>query len=102
MCTLALMGIAIAGHVCCEEELGGLFENTIGGKAISIDAQNSQMVVKTFENFTFSVAPNAKIVNQGGFEIQLKEIKIGDYVTVDYQDSSGTLIATDIEVDYAR
>ena len=99
---LVLITVAIVRPIHCEEELGGPFENTIGGKVISVDAQNSQIVVKTFENFIFSVAPDAKIINQDGFDIQLKEISVGNYVTVDYRDSSGAHIATDIEVDYEK
>ena len=74
---------------------------TIDGDVVSVDIQNSQIVVKAYEVVTFSVSPDAKIINADGFGIQLSDVKIGNYATIDYyDDKSGKRMLTGMEVEY--
>jgi len=76
---------------------------TIDGNVVSVDSQNSKIVVKTSEVMTFSVPSDAKIVNADGFGIQLSGVNAGNYVTVDYNDDkSGNHIMKGMEVAYNR
>lgn len=74
---------------------------TVDGNIVSIDVQNSQVVVKASEAMTFSVPKDAKIVNADGFGMNLSDVKVGNYVTVDYRDDkSGAHVMTGMEVEY--
>ena len=76
---------------------------TIDGDVLSVDSQNSRIVVKASEKIIFSVPSGAKIVNTDGFGIQLSDVSAGNYVTVDYHDDrSGLHIMDGMEVEYNR
>lgn len=76
---------------------------TVDGNVVSVDNSNSQIVVKASEVMTFSVPPDAKIVNKDGFDIQLSDVNAGNYVTVGYiDDKSGLHIMKSMEVEYNR
>ncbi len=87
----------------CQDDslVGGM--KTIDGDVVSVDNQNSQIVVKSSEIMSFSVPSSAKIVNADGFGIQLSDVKAGNYVTVDYtNDKTGLHIMSGMEVEYNR
>lgn len=74
---------------------------TFDGNVVSVDPQNSKIVVQTSETFTFSVSSDAKIINEDGFDVKLSDVNPGNYVTLDYyDDNAGNHIATHIEVAY--
>jgi hypothetical protein len=74
---------------------------TVAGNVVSVDSQNSQIVVKTYEIMTFSVPSNAKIVNADGMDIELSDVVKGSYVSIDYKDDkAGKHIVKGIGVDY--
>ncbi len=76
---------------------------TIDGDVVSVNIQNSQIVVKASEVMTFSVPSSAQIVNTDGFGIQLSDVSVGNYVTVDYiDDKSGLHVMKGMEVEYSR
>ncbi len=76
---------------------------TIDGTVVSVDSQNSQIVVKSSEIMSFSIPSSAKIVNADGFGIQLSDVNAGNYVTVDYSnDKSGNHVISGMEVAYNR
>ena len=76
---------------------------TVDGRVVSVSVPNSQIVVKTNEDLTFSVPSNAKITNKDGFDIQLSDINAGNYVMVEYYgDASGNRIIKSINVEYNR
>jgi hypothetical protein len=76
---------------------------TVDGNVISVDSSNSKIVVRTSEIITFSVSPDAKIVDADGFNIQLSDVSAGNYVTVDYHDDgAGNHIMEGMEVAYNR
>jgi len=76
---------------------------TIDGNVISVNIQNSQIVVKSSEVMTFFVPSSAKIINMDGFDIQLSDVNVGNYVTVDYSDDrSGLHTIKGMEVEYNR
>lgn len=75
---------------------------TIDGNVVSVDSQNSQIVIKTSEVMTFSVPPGANIVDADGFDLQLSDVSTGNYVTVSYvDDGSGNHIMKGMEVKYS-
>lgn len=97
---LVVAGIIEILPANCQDDVTG---KTIEGRVISVDAQNSQIIVKTFESIIFSVPSNAKLINSDGFDIQLSDITPGNYVSVDYYDDpTGHHIVTNIEVEYNR
>lgn len=76
---------------------------TVDGRVVSVDPQGFQIVVKAIDNMTFSVAPDANITNQDGIDVELANIKSGNYVMIDYYDNrSGGHIAKNIDVEYNR
>ena len=76
---------------------------TIDGNVVSVDFQNSQIVVKSSQIMTFSVPSDAKIVNADGFDMRLSDVNAGNYVTVDYRnDKSGLHVMRGMEVEYKR
>ena len=101
---VALLIISASGvSVHCQNDSLVDDMKTIDGNVISVDSQNSKIVVKTFEVMTFSVPSDAKIVNADGFGIQLSGVNAGNYVTVDYSDDrSGKHIMKGMEVEYNR
>lgn len=76
---------------------------TIDGRVVSVDPQNSKIVIETFEDMDFTVASGAKMINSDGFDIRLKDISAGNYVMVDYYtNSAGKNIIKGINVEYKR
>lgn len=100
----AILLIIIAAFTCtplfCQD---GPDIYTIDGTIESIDIQNSKIVLKSTETFTFHIPSGAKIINSDGFDIQLSDISIGNYATVDYySDNSGKNIVKNMEIEYNR
>jgi len=64
---------------------------SVSGEVVSVDLVKSEVVVKhlkdavtkTYENITFSVAPETKIT-KGDATLKLSDLKAGDNVTVNY------------------
>jgi hypothetical protein len=64
---------------------------SVSGEVVSVDLVKSEVVVKqlkevvtsTYENTTFSVAPETKIT-KGDAALKLSDLKAGDKVTVKY------------------
>jgi len=74
---------------------------TVGGSVVSVDTQNSVIVIKTSEIFKFFVASDARITDQDGVDIELSDINPGNYVMIGYYDGrSGDHIAKNINVEY--
>jgi len=97
------MIFALTVPVYCQGD--SLVDNmkTIDGNVVSVNSQNSQIVVKASEVMTFSVPSSAKIINADGFDMQLSDVNVGSYVTVDYSDDkSGNHILSGMEVEYNR
>ena len=95
----AAIAIILAASTYCQDDN----IKTVDGRVVSVDPQNSQIVVKVLDNMTFSVPSGAKVTNSDGFDIQLKTINTGNYVMVDYYDNaSGAHIARNINVEYNR
>lgn len=103
ICVVLLIIFASGVPVHCQDD--SLVDNikTIDGDVVSVDSQNSQIVVKTFEAMTFSVPSSAEIVNADGLGIQLSDVNAGNYATVNYSDDkSGLHIMQGMEVEYNR
>ena len=76
---------------------------TIGGRVVSVDPQESQIVIKASSVMTFTVPQNSKIINDDGFSMQLSDVEVGHYVDVGYHDDpSGNHIMEFMEVEYTR
>lgn len=100
--TLFIMFISCL-PVYCQNNDDVVSGKTIDGSVVSVDSQRSQIVVKSSETITFFVPSGAKIINDDGFDIQLSDVSVGNYVSVDYRDdSSGNHVADVIEVQYNR
>ena len=101
--SLALFIIsASCGSAYCQDDsvVSGM---TIDGSVVSVDLPKSQIVVKSSDLMTFFLPPDAKIINDDGFDMQLSSVHAGDYVTVDYHDDqSGSHIMEFMEVEYNR
>jgi hypothetical protein len=93
----ALLSVALcATHGSCQDDT-----KTVDGRLLSVDPQNSVIVVKSSENLTFSVASGARITDQDGNDLELSDLKIGSYVMVGYYtDRSGGRVTNDINVEY--
>lgn len=103
MCAALLIMFASSVSVHCQDDSLVEGMKTIDGNVISVDIQNSQIVIETSEVMTFSVPSDANIVNADGFGIQLSDVGVGDYVTVNYSnDKSGNHIMKGMEVEYNR
>ena len=103
ICFTSLIIFASAVSVYCQGD--SLVDNakTIDGNVVSVDSQNSKIVVKASEVMTFSVPSSAKIVNTDGYSMQLSDVNTGNYVTVDYHDDrSGLHIMNGMQVKYKR
>ena len=95
-----IIGTAVIFPAYCQDDTS---MKTIDGRVVSTDPQNSQIVVRTVETFTFSVSSNTRIANKDGFSIQLSDIDPGNYAMVDYYDTpDGNHIAKNIEIEYNR
>gem|GEM_PF-4744666 len=78
-------------------------EMTIDGNVASVDMVNSRITIKSSETITFYVPTKAKIINTDGFDMQLMDVRVGNYVTVDYHDDKyGKHVMDDMEVEYIR
>jgi len=76
---------------------------TIDGNVVSVDAPNSEIIVKSSETMTFSVPSSADIIDSDGFSIQLTDVVTGNYVTVSYtNDKSGRHVMSGMQVEYKR
>lgn len=96
---LAAIAVIMAGPAYCQADN---MIKTVDGTVVSVDHQNSQIVIKASENLTFSVSSAAQMINKDGFDVQLSDIKPGNYVTVDYyDDSDGRHVITNLEIGYA-
>lgn len=105
ICTIAIIALAIVAAVAvspahCQDDSS---MRTVDGRVVSTDSQNSRIVIRTTETFTFSVSSSTTIINKDGFTIQLSDINPGNYATVDYYDDrDGNHIAKNIEIEYNR
>ena len=103
ICVVLLIIFASGAPVRCQGDSLVDDMKTIDGDVVSVDIQNSHIVVKASEIMTFSVPSSAKIVNADGFGMQLSDVNAGNYVTVDYRDDkSGLHIMKGMEVEYNR
>jgi len=103
ICVTLLIIFASSVLVHCQDDSLVDDMKTIDGDVVSVDSQNSQIVVKASEVMTFSVPSSAKIINADGFSIRLSDVSAGNYVTVDYRDDkSGFHIINGMEVEYNR
>ncbi len=74
---------------------------TVDGHVVSVDLENSKIVVRSSEVMTFSVPSDANIIDSDGFSMELAGVGVGDYVTVSYHnDKSGDRIMNGMEVEY--
>ena len=102
ICFALLIVFVYGAPVQCQND--PLVDNmkTVDGNVVSVDIQNSRIVVKGYEVMTFSVPSGAKIINADGFDIELSDVAAGNYVTVDYHDDdSGLHIMNGMEVAYS-
>ena len=96
---VAMLVIAPFTAYCQDDSMG----KTIDGWVASVDPQNSRIVLKSYENFPFSVPSSAKIINKDGFSIRLYDITPGNYATIDYYDDrEGHHIVTNMEIEYNK
>jgi hypothetical protein len=103
ICVVLLIVLASGVPAHCQGDplVDGM--KTIDGYVVSVDSQNSQIVVKSSEVMTFSMPSGAEIVNADGFGMQLSDVKAGNYVTVGYHnDKSGLHVMDSMEVAYNR
>ena len=101
ICVVLLVVFAFAVPVYCQSDslVDGM--KTIDGNVVSVNVQDSSVVVKAYEAMTFSVSSKANIINADGFDIRLSDVKTGSYVTIDYyDDQSGKHVLTGMEVEY--
>ena len=76
---------------------------SVDGRVVSVAPQKSQIIVRSSIVMTFSVPTNSKIINDDGFGMQLSDVGVGKYVTVNYHDDrSGNHIMDFMEVQYNR
>ena len=100
ICVVLFIIFALSVPVHCQGDSLVDDIKTIDGNVVSVDIRNSLIVVKSSKAMTFSVPSDAKIVNADGFGIQLSDVKIGSYATIDYRDQSGKHMLTGMEVEY--
>ena len=101
ICVVLLIIFASGAPVRCQGDSLVDDMKTIDGDVVSVDIQNSHIVVKASEVITFSVPSSAKIINADGSNIQLSDVKIGSYAAIDYyDDQSGKHMLTGMEVEY--
>lgn len=94
---------AALSPVYCQDDNGVVSGKTVDGSIVSVDVQNSLIVIKASEVMTFSVPSSAKLTDSEGFDLQLSGISPGRYVTVDYHDDAGGKHIMDgMEVEYNR
>ena len=103
VCFTLLAIFAVSTPAYCQNDYGVVEGLTFDGSVVSVDAQNSQIVIKANETMTFSVPSGAKIVNRDGFNMQLSDVNTGHYATVDYHnDKAGNHIVDGMEIEYNR
>ena len=103
VCVALLMILVSSVPVYCQDD--SIVDNmkTVDGNVVSVDNQNSQIMIKTYEDMTFFVPSDAKIINADGFNMALSDVNVNNYVTVDYRDDkSGRHIMKGMEVEYNR
>lgn len=77
------------------------FRTMVDGTVVSVEPRESRIVVRTIEDMDFTVLPEAKIVNEDGFDIELSGVDVGSYVMVEYDDDDkGRHMAKAITVEY--
>ena len=102
-CVILFIMFAACAPVHCQGDSLVEGMKTVDGNVVSVDSQNSQIVVKSSEVMIFSVPSSAKIVNADGLGMRLSDVNAGSYVTVDYRDDkSGLHIMKGMEVEYKR
>ena len=102
-CITSLVMFAACAPAHCQGDSLVEGMKTVDGNVVSVDSQNSQIVVKSSEVMIFSVPSSAKIVNADGLGMRLSDVNAGSYVTVDYRDDkSGLHIMKGMEVEYKR
>ncbi len=103
VCVVLFGVLACVASVHCQSDSLVDDMKTIDGNVVSVDIQNSKIVIKSSEVMTFFVPSDAKIVNTDGFNMQLSDVDAGNYVTVDYRnDGSGLHVMAGMEVSYKR
>jgi len=101
VCVAVLIVFALSVAVHCQSDSLVGSVKTIDGHVISVDIQNSQIVVNSFQEMTFVVPASANITDADGFGIQLSDVNVGGYVTVGYiDDQSGKHMMKSMEVEY--
>jgi hypothetical protein len=101
ICVALLIVAACGAGAYCQNDSLVANMKTLDGNVVSVDNQNSQVVVKASEAMVFSVLSDAKIVNADGYDMQLSDVQAGSYATVDYyDDKSGKHMLTGMEVEY--
>lgn len=98
---LAVITLSAAPTLYCQDDNSAPVLSTIDGRVVSVDPQNSKIVIKTVEDLDFTVLSNATITNEDGFDMRLSDVKEGSYAMVGYyKDKSGRRMASNISVEY--
>jgi len=89
LAVLGLVGVAV--EVFAQEKAQTAQVISVSGEVVSVDLVKSEVVVKqlkdvvtsTYENITFAVAPETKIIKDDA-TLKLSDLKAGDKITVKY------------------
>ena len=85
--SLIVLAISVffAAAAYCDDYYNGPSLKTIDGRVVSVDTLSSKITVSSVNNITFYV-PTKTVIKEDVFDINLSDLKAGDYVTVDYRD----------------
>lgn len=78
-----LLGIIAVAPSYCEDGMNDDDLRTFDGKVTAVDIGGQSITVKGSTEITFALSPDTKC-QQYTNDIELKDINIGDYVTVQY------------------
>ena len=82
---ILVIAIFFTAAAYCDDYYDGPPLKTIDGKVLAVDTLSSKITIDAVNVITFHVRINA-VIKQDVFDIKLSDIKVGDYVTVDYYD----------------
>jgi len=83
--------------VFCQDD----FRTMVDGTVVSVEPMESRIIVKTIEDMEFIVLPDAEIIDEDGFDIELSGVNTGNYVMVEYyDDDKGRHMAKTVTIEY--
>lgn len=102
MILVSIISVAALGQSQAQYDYNNENLRTFDGAVMSVDIVNSQLIVKGVTEMVFPISTQTKFTRDI-YDIKLIDVKIGDYVTVNYSNNpDGSIKTLSVVVEYGK